>query len=188
MALIGRLYGITSERRLCEEVRFNLAYCWFCRLPLDAGVPHHSTFSKNRHGRFRDAGVFRLLFEQAVRLCAGAGLIAHKDAAVDASFVAADASWQRKMRDADMAASRLPRPVHEWLADQANAPPQEHGVPHGKPAEHNLPDQCCPTKAITAALNAAGCSHAVECPASAITTNCAVGRCGRSSVKSAGGI
>ena len=24
MALIGRLYGITSERRLCEEVRFNL--------------------------------------------------------------------------------------------------------------------------------------------------------------------
>jgi transposase len=125
MALIARLYGITSERRLCEEVRFNLAYRWFCRLPLDAPVPHHSTFSKNRHGRFRDAGIFRILFEQTVRRCADAGLIAHKDAAIDASFVAADASWQRKMRDADMAAPRLPRPVCEWLADQANAPPQE---------------------------------------------------------------
>ena len=105
MALIARLYGITSERRLCEEVRFNLAYRWFCRLPLDAPVPHHSTFSKNRHGRFRDAGIFRILFEQTVRRCADAGLIAHKDAAIDASFVAADASWQRKMR-----APTWPRP------------------------------------------------------------------------------
>jgi hypothetical protein len=67
MALIGRLYGIMSERRLCHEVRFNLAYRWFCRLPLDADVPHHSTFSKNRHGGFRHAGVFRLRSEQTIR-------------------------------------------------------------------------------------------------------------------------
>ena len=60
MALIGRIYAITSERRLCEEVRYNLVYRWFCRPPVGAAVPHHSTFSKNRHGRFRDAGVFRL--------------------------------------------------------------------------------------------------------------------------------
>jgi transposase len=119
MALLGRLYGIGSERRLCEEVRYNLAYRWFCRLPLDARVPHHSTFSKNRHGRFRDAGVFRLLFEQTVRLCMAAGLVGSKDAAIDASFVAADASWQRKMRDDDLDAPRLARPVREWLADQA---------------------------------------------------------------------
>jgi transposase len=132
MELIGRLYGITSERRLCQEVRFSLAYRWFCRLPLDADVPHHSTFSKNRHGRFRHADIFRLLFEQTVRQCVKAGLVARKDAAIDASFIAADASWQRKMRDADMTAPRLSRPVREWLADQANAPPQEHGVPHAK--------------------------------------------------------
>ncbi len=135
MALIARLYGITSERRLCEEVRFNLAYRWFCQLPLDAPAPHHSTFSKNRHGRFRDAGIFSILFEQTVQRCADAGLIAHKDAGIDASFVAADASWQRMMRDAHMAAPRLPRPVCEWLADQANAPPQEYGVRRGKPAD-----------------------------------------------------
>jgi transposase len=150
MALIARLYGITSERRLCEEVRFNLAYRWFCRLPLNAPVPHHSTFSKNRHGRFRDASIFRILFEQTVRRCADAGLIAHKDAAIDASFVAADASWQRKMRDADMAAPRLPRPVCEWLADQANAPPQEHGVPRGKPAEVSRTDPASAWSARTA--------------------------------------
>lgn len=134
MALIGRLHGITSERRLCEEVRFNLAYRWFCRLPLGADVPHHSTFSKNRHGRFRDADIFRLLFEQTVRRCAAAGLVVSKDAAIDASFVAADASWQRKMREGDMAAPRLPRPVREWIADQASAPTQECGKPRGEPA------------------------------------------------------
>ncbi len=38
---------------LCEEVHLNLAYRWFCRLGLDGKVPDHSTFSKNRHGRFR---------------------------------------------------------------------------------------------------------------------------------------
>lgn len=92
MALVGRLYAIPSERRLCEEVRYNLAYRWFCRLAPGAAVPHHSTFSKNRHGRFRDAGVFRALFEATVRRCIAAGLVTAKDAAIDASFVAADAS------------------------------------------------------------------------------------------------
>ena len=55
MLLVGYCYGIRSERRLCEEVHLNLAYRWFCRLGLDGEVPDHSTFSKNRHGRFRDA-------------------------------------------------------------------------------------------------------------------------------------
>ena len=55
MLLIGYCYGIRSERRLCEEVDLNLAYRWFCGLNLDDAVPDHSTFSKNRHGRFRDA-------------------------------------------------------------------------------------------------------------------------------------
>jgi transposase len=150
MALIGRLYAITSERRLCEEVRFNLAYRWFCRLPLDARVPHHSTFSKNRHGRFRDAGIFRILFEQTVRRCVKAGLVGYKDAAIDASFVAADASWQHKMRDSDMDVPHLTRPVREWLADQANAPTQEHGVPRGEPAAISRTDPAAAWAARTA--------------------------------------
>ena len=52
MLLIGYCYGIRSERRLCEEVHLNLAYRWFCRLGLESDVLDHSTFSKNRHGRF----------------------------------------------------------------------------------------------------------------------------------------
>src|SRR6056297_2159968 len=54
MLLVGYCFGIRSERRLCEEVHLNLAYRWFCRLDLTDRIPDHSTFSKNRHGRFRE--------------------------------------------------------------------------------------------------------------------------------------
>jgi len=59
MLVVGYCYGIRSERRLCEEVHLNLAYRWFCRLGLEDVVPNHSTFSKNRNGRFRESGTFR---------------------------------------------------------------------------------------------------------------------------------
>src|SRR6478752_8255891 len=75
MLLIGYCLGIRSERRLCEEVHLNLAYRWFCRLGLDGEVPDHSTFSKNRHGRFRDCDLLRKLFETVVRRCMSEGLV-----------------------------------------------------------------------------------------------------------------
>ena len=65
MLLVGYCFGIRSERRLCEEVHLNLAYRWFCRLDLNDRVPDHSTFSKNRHGRFRKSELLRHLFEGA---------------------------------------------------------------------------------------------------------------------------
>jgi transposase len=59
MLIVGYCYGIRFERRLCEEVDLHLAYRWFCRLDLDDTVPDHSTFSVNRHGRFRDSDILR---------------------------------------------------------------------------------------------------------------------------------
>jgi transposase len=58
MLIAGYCYGIRSERRLCEEAEMHLAYRWFCRLDLDDRVPDHSTFSVNRHGRFRSSNIF----------------------------------------------------------------------------------------------------------------------------------
>src|SRR5208283_4534238 len=63
MLLVGYCFGIRSERRLCEEVHLNLAYRWFCRLGLEEKVPDHSSFSKNRHGRFRESDVLRHVLE-----------------------------------------------------------------------------------------------------------------------------
>jgi transposase len=101
MLLVGYCYGIRSERRLCEEVNFNLAYRWFCRLGLESDVPDHSSFSKNRHGRFRDAETFRYVFEQVLRRCIDADLVRGEGFAVDASIVKADASRQRHREDND---------------------------------------------------------------------------------------
>lgn len=69
MLLVGYCFGIRSERRLCEDVHLNLAYRWFCRLDLSDRVPDHSTFSKNRHGRFRDSELLRHLFETSKPKC-----------------------------------------------------------------------------------------------------------------------
>ena len=78
MLIVGYCMGIRSERRLCEEVHLNLAYRWFCRLGLDGRVPDHSTFSRNRHGRFRQSDILRRLFESVVERCLAEGAWAAK--------------------------------------------------------------------------------------------------------------
>ena len=127
MLIIGYCYGIRSERRLCEEVHLNLAYRWFCRLGLENEVPDHSTFSKNRHGRFRDSDAFRFMFEDVVRRCMVEGLVGGEGFATDASIIKADASRQHSVpgdeanNAFDPACASLP--VREYLAalDQENA-------------------------------------------------------------------
>jgi transposase len=93
--IVGYCFGIRSERRLCEEVHLNLAYRWFCRLGLDGDVPDHSTFSKNRHGRFRQSDLLRRLFETVLRRCIDEGLVGGEGFAVDASLIKADANRQK---------------------------------------------------------------------------------------------
>jgi transposase len=87
MLIVGYCFAIRSERRLCEEVHLNLAYRWFCRLGLDGGVPDHSTFSKNRHGRFRESDLLRRLFETVLHRCIAEGLVGGEGFAVDASLI-----------------------------------------------------------------------------------------------------
>ncbi|MBK7014011.1 MAG: transposase [Sulfuritalea sp.] len=129
MLIVGYCFGIRSERRLCEEVHLNLAYRWFCRLGLEDPVPNHSTFSKNRHGRFRDSEAFRQLFESVLARCMVEGLVRGEGFATDASIIKADAQRQRGVPgnepidwgDPDAAS----RPVREYLAalEEANDPP-----------------------------------------------------------------
>ncbi len=92
MLMVGYFYGIRFERQLCQEVELHLAYRWFCRLDLDDPVPDHSTFSVNRHGRFRDSDILRQVFEAVVRACMDAGLVKGEGFAVDASVIEANAS------------------------------------------------------------------------------------------------
>jgi transposase len=117
MLLIGYCFGIRSERRLCEEVHLNLAYRWFCRLGLDGEVPDHSTFSKNRHGRFRQSDLLRRLFEAVVRRCIEEGLVGGEGFAVDASLIKAEANRQKGVEGTKGLPPELTsRAIDEYLA------------------------------------------------------------------------
>jgi transposase len=120
MLIVGYCMGIRSERRLCEEVHLNLAYRWFCRLGLDGRVPDHSTFSRNRHGRFRQSDILRHLFETVVERCLSEELVGGEGFAVDASLIAADANKQRSVPGSEWQKSRnlktASRAVKEYLA------------------------------------------------------------------------
>src|SRR5271170_1851261 len=117
MLLVGYCFGIRSERRLCDEVHLNLAYRWFCRLGLDGSVPDHSTFSKNRHGRFRESDLLRRLFETVLQRCIDEGLVGGEGFAVDASLIQADASDRTRVEGAaGLPPDAAGRAVEEYLA------------------------------------------------------------------------
>jgi len=114
--IVGYCFGIRSERRLCEEVHLNLAYRWFCRLGLDGDVPDHSTFAKNRHGRFRESDLLRRVFERVLRRCIEEGLVGGEGFAVDASLIKADANRQRGIEgETGLPPEAAGRAVQEYL-------------------------------------------------------------------------
>ena len=101
-------------------MHLNLAYRWFCRLDLSDRVPDHSTFSKNRHGRFRDSELLRHLFETTVARCIAEGLVSGQRMAIDASLIEADANKQNSTPKEDWDAAHIdpadaPRAVREYL-------------------------------------------------------------------------
>ena len=108
MLIVAYCYGLRSERKLCEELELHLAYRWFCRLDLEDKVPDHSTFSVNRHGRFRESEVFRQLFEAVVRACMSAGLVKGEGFAVDASVRMRSTGRKPTARRAPSVSSSLP--------------------------------------------------------------------------------
>ena len=139
MLIIGYCFGIRSERRLCEEIQVNLAYRWFCRLGLEDEIPDHSTFSKNRHGRFRESDAFRHLFGTVLQRCMKEGLVQGEGFATDASIIKADAHRQRRIpgeEAIDWGDSReASRPVREYLAAL-----EQHNTPRHVPKAISLTD------------------------------------------------
>jgi transposase len=156
MLIIGYSFGIRSERRLCEDVHLNLAYRWFCRLGLQDRIPDHSTFSKNRHGRFRQSDAFRQVFETVLRRCMSEGLVKGEGFAVDASVVKADANKARRVpgdEAVDWNKGEGPsRAVREYLAAlEANNPTEDDSAQQAPPAPPKSLSLTDPSARYTAA-------------------------------------
>src|SRR5215470_15617167 len=127
--LIGYLYGITSERRLVEELRMHLAWRWFTGLGFDQEIPHHSTFSKNRHGRFQESKLFEQLFERIVRQCVEVGLVRDKHLSVDGSLVEANAAKASRIpREQLVEAAQVHYTLREYLKELEEQNPVEEPV------------------------------------------------------------
>ena len=150
--LIGYLYGITSERKLVEELRMHLAWRWFTGLGFDQEIPHHSTFSKNRHGRFQESKLFEQLFEQIVGRCLEAGLVRGDDLSVDGSFVEANASKEsRTPREQLAEAAQVNQTVRQYLVELEQQNPTDEPVHEQELVSPTDPDATYATKGGTPA-------------------------------------
>ena len=97
MLIVGYMFAIRSERRLCSEVQVNLAYRWFCKLGIEDGIPDHSVFSRARHERFRQSDALRRVFEGVVAKCIAAGLVGGEGFSIDASLIRADVDKNKRL-------------------------------------------------------------------------------------------
>src|ERR1700746_2547594 len=129
--ILGYVFAIRSERRLCSEVQVNLAYRWFCKLSIEDGIPDHSVFCRARHERFRESDALRRVFETVVAKCIAAGLVGGEALSVDASLIKADVDKEERVPGEH--ASDWPKPeessraVREYLAALDNARNEENG-------------------------------------------------------------
>src|SRR5450432_4095977 len=150
--LIGYLYGITSERKLVEELRMHLAWRWFTGLGFDQEIPHHSTFSKNRHGRFQESKLFEQLFEEIVRQCVAGGLVQGDNLSVDGSFVEANASKESRIpREQLTEAAQVNQTVRQYLVELEQQNPTEEPVHQQEQVSTTDPDATYATKGGTPA-------------------------------------
>jgi transposase len=150
--LMGYLYGITSERKLVEELRMHLAWRWFTGLGFDQEIPHHSTFSKNRHGRFQESKLFEQLFEQIVRQCVEVGLVQGEHLSVDGSFVEANAAKESRIpRQQLVEAAQVNHTVRQYLVELEQQNPMEEPVHQQDQVSTTDPDSTYATKGGTPA-------------------------------------
>jgi transposase len=97
MLIVGYVFALRSERRLCAEVQVNLAYRWFCKLGIEDKIPDHSVFCRARHERFRESDALRRVFEGVVAMCIAAGLVGGEAFSVDASLIKADVDKNKRV-------------------------------------------------------------------------------------------
>jgi len=152
IVLIGYLYGISSERELVEELRMHLTWRWFTGLGFDQEIPHHSTFSKNRHGRFHESKLFEQMFQRIVAQCLEVGLVRGDKLSVDGTFVEANASKESRIpREQVAEAARVNRTVREWLTELEAQNPVEEPTHSQDKVSTTDPDSTYATKGGTPA-------------------------------------
>ena len=117
MLFIGYLNGIKSERRLEDEINFNIAYKWFCGLELTEKAPDATTISQNRRRRFRDNNIPEQIFNEILRQCITKGLVGGAILYTDSTHIKAKANKHKKEL---VTVERTPKAYLEELDEQVD--------------------------------------------------------------------
>ena len=142
MLFVGYLYGIRSERRLEEEINYNMAYKWFCGLSLTEKAPDATTLSVNRKRRFRDNDIPEQIFNEILRQAMEKGLVGGTILYTDSTHVKAKANKHKKMT---VVVERTPKAYLEELDEAIERDRRELGK---KPFEKKDDDDPPPTREV----------------------------------------
>lgn len=147
MLFVGYLYGVKSERRLEEEVNYNIAYKWFCGLELTEKAPDASTISANRRRKFREAGIAEKIFNEILRQAIAKGLVGGKIFYTDSTHVKAKANKHKKQT---VIVEITPKEYMEELDAQIDEERKKLGK---RPFDRNDPPDEPPTREIQQSKN-----------------------------------
>jgi len=127
----------------------HLAWRWFTGLSFDQEITHHSTFSKNRHGRFQESKLFEQLFEQIVRQCVEVGLVQGQHLSVDGSFVEANAAKETRIRREQLVeAAQVHYTLRQYLKEvEGQNPVEEEPVHEQEQYRRPIPIRLTPPRA-----------------------------------------
>jgi transposase len=89
--LVEILYAIPSERRLVEQLRYNLLLRWFVGLPLDEPVFHATTFTKNRD-RLLTIAIAEAFFAEIHEQAEAHKLLSREHFSIDGTLIEAAAA------------------------------------------------------------------------------------------------
>src|SRR5882672_1925225 len=89
--VLQALYGIRSERLLCEQLGYNMLFRWFVGLDMEDAAWDHSTYTQNRD-RLIDHDAIRTLFGRVMQQAEEARLLSSEHFSVDGTLIRAWAS------------------------------------------------------------------------------------------------
>jgi len=152
IVLIGYLQGVSSERKLVEELRMPRAWRWFTGLGFEQEIPHPSRFSKNRHGRFQPSKRFEPRLEQMVQPCVAVGWVQGTHWSVDGSLVEAKAAKESRIAGEQLVeVAEVHHTVRQYRKEVEEQNPVEEATPQQDQVSTTDPDSTYATQGGTPA-------------------------------------
>jgi len=99
IAIIKKMFGISSLRRTFKEIEVNAAYRWYLGYSFNEKIPHFTTYVKNYSKRFGDNHLFQKFFEIILETALQKKLVDPEVIFVDGSHIKASANKNKRHKE-----------------------------------------------------------------------------------------